>query len=232
MASAYVTSGGGKWHQRSDCEALLGGQEDAAARGMRVHAIEQVEPASVGGRGPCGWCVRNPVEGPAAPPPVEKIKTETPVEQRFLDDILRPLPELSGWKVESQTTLRLSGQNYRPDFTLTSGKHRIAIEIDGEHKGPNQPSHDDSTRRQQSSRPSDGDCCASPTARCSTSRSTASASWPYSSQRCRSATATTASPASGPPPSSSYQLSLGATGQDPRWLAGWPSRSSSPSSWC
>ncbi len=143
----YVTAGGRRWHSRPDCEALAQGQTEAAAAGSPTHPVRRVD--SLGDRQPCGWCVTVTEVNPATvAEDVADLHTDTAWEAVFTDTVLAQLPELAGWEMKSQPSLTLSGRTYRPDFSLTSGPLRIAVEIDGENKGPNAPSHDDWTRRQ------------------------------------------------------------------------------------
>jgi very-short-patch-repair endonuclease len=141
----YVTAGGRRWHSRSDCEALAQGQLEASDAGLPNHPIRRV--ASAGDRQPCGWCVSEANLG-AVTEKIATLQTDTSWESVFRDNVLGQLPELAGWDIRSQPSLQFAGRTYRPDFTLTSGPLRIAIEIDGANKGPDAPSHDDWTRRQ------------------------------------------------------------------------------------
>jgi very-short-patch-repair endonuclease len=78
------------------------------------------------------------------------LRTDTEYEQFFVDHVLEPLDELISWQVKSQESVVVGGRTYRVDFALHRPPWRIAIEIDGENKGPNAPSHDEWTRRQTS----------------------------------------------------------------------------------
>lgn len=146
----YFTAGGGRWHERADCEALANGQLEAASNCLPNHPIQRVPPSGVGDRTPCGWCVMSdvPLDKVAPAPPVDDLKTETEYERVFADHVLRPLAELSAWTVESQKSVTINGRTYRPDFALTLSPLRIAIEIDGKDKGPGSDDHDAWTRRQ------------------------------------------------------------------------------------
>lgn len=146
----YQTAGGGRWHQREDCEALAKGQQEATDRGRTTHPIRRVPPGEANERIACGWCVHN-VATPTAvltDPALKQLRTDTEYERLFLDHVLGSLPELWDWTIESQKTVTVAARTYRLDFAVTSGADRIAIEIDGENKGPNAPTHDDWTRRQ------------------------------------------------------------------------------------
>lgn len=143
--SIYVTAGGRRWHSRPDCEALAQGQQEAGDAGLPNHPVRRA--ASTEDRQPCGWCVTETRSGDISKK-VATIQTDTRWEAVFRDNVLGQLPELAGWDIKAQPSLQLGGRTYRPDFTLTTGPLRVAIEIDGEDKGPNAPSHDDWTRRQ------------------------------------------------------------------------------------
>ena len=56
--SVYITGGGGRYHARSDCPALLEGQRQVEARGGTTDRIEGVHPGSarLEGRVPCRAC--------------------------------------------------------------------------------------------------------------------------------------------------------------------------------
>ena len=146
----YLTAKGGRWHRRDDCEALAQGQQEASGRGMTNHPIRGVPQSQVGDRVACGWCVR-PGGSPVAvlsDPALKQLRTNTEYERLFLDHVLGSLPELSDWTIESQKEITVAATTYRVDFTVTSGPDRIAIEVDGEIKGDNAPTHDEWTRRQ------------------------------------------------------------------------------------
>lgn len=144
----YITAGGSRWHTAPDCNALAQGQADAAGRGRMTHPVQQVPASAVGGRAPCGWCVTVRHRDDSSAGNLEQLRTDTRWEQIFRDAVLAALPELGQWTIRSQPSLSLAGRTYRPDFTLTNGAARVAVEIDGADKGPNTPSHDDWTRRQ------------------------------------------------------------------------------------
>ncbi len=152
MNDVYITAGGGRWHQRADCEALSQGQQDAERRGLPNHPVQQVVRQRVGSRSACGWCVKSDVPESAerSPTRYSALRTDTEYEQVFVDHVLEPLGELISWQVTSQESVLVGGRTYRVDFALHRSPWRIAIEIDGENKGPNAPSHDEWTLRQTS----------------------------------------------------------------------------------
>ncbi len=77
------------------------------------------------------------------------LRIDTEYERVFRDQVLEPLAEeLPAWRVTSQESLVVGGRTYRVDFALHRPPRRIAIEVDGENKGPGAPTHDDWTRRQ------------------------------------------------------------------------------------
>ena len=146
----YITAGGGRWHQRDDCEALAQGQQEARDRGQVNHSIRKMPTSQVAGRTACGWCT-NRAEVPTAvstDSALKQLRTDTEYERLFLERVLGSLPELWDWTIESQVPVTLGSKSYRLDFAVTSGSDRIAIEIDGENKGADALSHDEVTRRQ------------------------------------------------------------------------------------
>lgn len=118
---------------------------EAIDAGFPKHPIQRVTSAA--DRQPCGWCVSE-ANLRTVTEKVASLKTDTTWESVFRDNVLGQLSELAGWNIKSQPSLQLAGRTYRPDFTLTSGPLRISIEIDGENKGPDAPSHDAWTKRQ------------------------------------------------------------------------------------
>lgn len=146
----FVSAVGGRWHHREDCEALVKGQQEAADRGLTNHPVRRVPMLQASGRVACGWCVR-PAERPVSAltdSALKQLRTDTEYERLFLDHVLGSLPELWDWTIESQVPVTVAARTYRVDFSLASGPDQIAVEIDGEHKGQNAPSHDEWTRRQ------------------------------------------------------------------------------------
>jgi len=79
---------------------------------------------------------------------LQQLRTDTEYERLFRDNVLGSLSELWDWDIESQKSVTVAARTYRVDFALTCGPDRIAIEVDGEHKGNNAPTHDEWTRRQ------------------------------------------------------------------------------------
>ena len=144
-----ITAGGGKWHRREDCEALLAGWEEARALGASTHPARRVPIANVGSRQPCTWCARPSRHSvPRADSSRSPLRTDTHYERVFLDEVLGALPDLQGWGIDSQVEVTIRGVTRRVDFTLTQGVDRIAIEIDGADKGNEAPSYDAWTARQ------------------------------------------------------------------------------------
>ncbi len=146
----YFTAGGGRWHERADCEALVQGQAEAAGKGLPNHPVQRVPRSRVGNRTACGCCVMSDTSSDNVQPmpPLDNLKTETEYERVFADRVLQPLAEMSAWTVEAQKSIIVNGKTYRPDFALTLPPLRIAIEIDGKDKGPGGADHDAWTRRQ------------------------------------------------------------------------------------